>query len=327
MNSKNIAILVTVLMFGMVIIGQALTYYAVPDRFGASADASGSEIAYTVSTNSAVAYTVLAYDDAKEVERLFIYYDEGYAVYGITHDQQDRYIRQTTVELATRGFAGEINIVNAAGLYDALNDYAEGDAVLMTSGVLPSTVYSDTENKMFEWVGDGGTLYWIGYAIGAKYADGKDLADAPPTYQADIFGVGDCILMDDVRSSERSTDPLSSGLMLNNNNLEFGLSFDKISGAKSLGFEHKGYGSAVLVEIGDGMICVLGGGQGATERVSISQIISSGVTASSSVIDSVSGTIVRNTVTGTMDTAGASGVGIQIRIGEPNTVFARTFFF
>jgi hypothetical protein len=324
-------------LFAVMFIGQALTYFAVPNRYDASAELSGSEITYTISTNSAVTYTVLVYDNAKETERLFIYYDESYAVQGVTHAWQDRFIRQTISELSARGFTGEIDIVNADELSVALAGSAgEGDAVLMTSGVLPATVYSDTENKMFDWVDAGGSLYWMGYAIGAMYAVGNELRDALPTYRTDIFGADDCILLDQMRSAERSADPqnsaLSSGLMLNNNNLQFGLNADEINSAgvhaaRSLGFEHEGYNSVVLVERGDGMICVLGGSLGSAERVSVSQLISSGITASSLLIDSAGGSIVRNTVTGTVDVTGGSDIGIHIRMGSPNIVYARTFFF
>jgi hypothetical protein len=332
MNVKNVAILVTVLMFTAVVIGQALTYYAMPNRYDASADASGSDVTYTVSTNSSVTYTVLAYDDAKEIERLFIYYDEGYAAYGVTHAGLDRFIRQTIAELGVRGFTSEISIVNAVELRDALDDRKDGDAVLVTSGVLPVTVYSDTENKMFKWVEDGGSLYWIGYAIGALYADGKDLFDAASSYQSDIFGADDCILMDAATSTARSADPLSAGLLLNNNNLIYGLNVDAVNDdagvlvARSLGFEHEGYSSVSLFEKGNGLICVLGGMPGGEERISVTQLISSGVTFLSDLIDSTGGSIVRNTITGTMDISGHSDVGVHIRMGEPSAVYARTFF-
>jgi len=331
--SKNKILILTAVLFAAILIGQALSYYAMPNRYDASAELSGSDITYAMNTNSAVTYNVLVYDNAKETERLFIYYDESYAVYEVDHEWQNRFIRQTIAELGTRGFAGEISIVNADELSDALDDLKEGDAVLMTSGVLPATVYSDTENKMFVWVEGGGSLYWIGYAIGALYAVGKDIADDPIYTTADIFGVDDCILMDDVRATRRSADPLSSGLMINNNSLMYGLNADAITSvtgvnAISVGFENDdGYCSVSLVEKGDGMICVIGGLLWDTGRVSVSQLISSGVTASSSFIDDASGSIVRKTITGTMDVSGSSDVAVHIRMGEPNTVYARTFFF
>jgi len=329
--SKNKILMLTAVLFAVMLAGQALTYFAMPNRYDASADISGPDVTYTISTNSAVTYTVLVYDNAKGTERLFIYYDESYAVYGATHAWQDRFIRQTIAELGTRGFAGEIVIVNAAELSDALDDLKDGDAVLMTSGALPATVYSDVENKMFDWVENGGKLYWMGYAIGALYADGKDLFDAAPSYQADIFGADDCILTDAVKSTTRSADPLSAGLMLNNNDMIYSLNADAVNDAgvltaRALGFEHEGYSSVSLVEKGDGMICIVGGSIGSEGRSSVSQLISSGVTTSSSFIDGVSGSIVRNTVTGTADVSGHTDIGVHIRMGEPNIVYARTFF-
>jgi len=73
------------------------------------------------------------------------------------------------------------------------------------------------------------------------------------------------------------------------------------------------------------MICVLGGSLGSAERVSLSQLISSGVTVSSELIDMAGGPIVRDTVTGTIGAAGPD-TGVHIRMGEPNIVYARTFF-
>jgi hypothetical protein len=325
-------LMIVAILFAAMFVGQTLTYFAVPNRFDISVDASGPEITYTISTNSAVEYTALAYDNAGEVERLFIYYDEGYAVYDATHEEQNRFIRQVIAELSTRGFAGEITIVNAEELSGALDaEFRKGEAVLMTSGVLPATVYSDVENKIFEWVRKGGNLYWMGYAIGAMYADGSDLAEVS-SYQERIFGTYDCIMMGSEMSIERSADPLSSGLMLNNNNLIHGLNAYAINNAglaaRSLGFGNSdGYGSVSLVEIGDGMVCVLGGSLGSAERASVSQLISSGITVSSNIIgDVVNGSIVRNTVTGTIGAADP-GIGVHIRMGEPNTVHARTFFF
>jgi len=329
--SKNKALMLAAVLFAAVFIGQAFTYYAVPNRYDASAEFSGPAVNYTVSTNSAVEYTVSVYSDASEVKRLFIYYDESYAVYGTTHAGQDRFIRQMISELSVRGFTG-VFVVNATELSDTLDASAgTGDAVLMTSGVMPDTVYSETESKMFDWVETGGNLYWIGYAIGAKYAVGGDLKDVP-AYQEDIFGADGCILMDSVRSTERSADPLSSGLMLNNNNLMYSLNTDAIAAgdlglkARSLGFEQNGYGSVSLVEIGSGMICVLGGHHGSAERSSAAQLISSGITVSSELIGIAGGPIVRNTISGTMDIVGYTDVGVHIRMGEPNTVYARSFF-
>jgi hypothetical protein len=323
---KNTVLILTAALFAAILIGQALTYFAVPNRYDAHAEFSGSEVTYTISTNSAVEYTVLVYDNAQEVERLFIYYDESYAVYGVTHDWQNRFIRQTVAELAVRGIT-DVTIVNAKGLSDALDANPHG-AVLMTSGILPDTVYTDTNNRMFEWVDGGGTLYWIGHAIGERYASGTQISSVAG-YQMAIFGVDDCIMMSSERSVVRSDDPLGSGLMLNNNDVRFGLNVDKLkatgSDARSLGFEYEGYSSVSLVNKGGGMICVIGGGLSKTERVSIAQLISSGVTVSSELIDTVSGPIIRNTVTGTIEATG-SDIGVHIRMGQPNIVYAKTFF-
>ena len=327
MPKRNVVIFIAILIFGAIVFGQALAYFAVPYKYEASVVVTDhGEIEYTVSTNSAVEYTVLAYSNAEKVERLFIYYDESYAVHGVTHSHQNNFIRQTIAELAVRGFKN-VSIVNAAELSDILDEFTEGDAVLVTSGLLPDTVYSAGNNKIFEWVGSGGILYWIGYAIGAMSASGNDKSTLIG-YQTNIFGDDNSVLMQPARSAERSQDPLGSALTLNNNNAVYGLRTageDPIPNSRSLGFEHEEYSSVSLVESGHGMICVIGGSLGATERASVSQLISSGVTVSSELLWTISGSVVRDTVTGTTEVTG-SAVGVHVRMGEPNTVYARTFF-
>jgi hypothetical protein len=169
MLRKHAALIVTVLIFVAIVAGQALAYYAVPYRYDASAAGGpgSNDLTYTVSTNSAVDYTVAVFDNARPADKLYVYYDEGHAVYGTTHASQKYFISQTLAELRIRGFTNT-ETVNAEQLVDIVSAYRPGDAVLMTSGVLPAAVYSDSNNGIFDWVAAGGTLYWTGYAIGAK---------------------------------------------------------------------------------------------------------------------------------------------------------------
>lgn len=330
----NAALVVTILVFAGIVAGQTLTYFAVPNSYSANAGIQGSDIVYEVSTNSSVNYTVLAYDNAKEADRLFIYYDESYAVRGITHKDQKKFISQTISELKIRNFRGTTETVNAERLGEIVGSpYVPGDAVLMTSGVLPDTVYDNGTVDIFDWVKDGGSLYWIGQNVGAEVAAGKTVSDVPG-YQTVIFGA-ECINPSEKtqRATVRSDDPLSKALMIDHDDVRYGLDVN-MSNALSLGFEYeyegKAYGSAVLAGIGGngGMICVLGGSPNDTLRTSLAQIISSGVSNASELIESVNGSLVRNKATGTLDvSAGTGEIGVHIRMGSPNLVYARTLFF
>jgi len=331
MLKKNAALIVTVLIFAVILAGQTLSYYAVPYRYSACADVTAAYdgIDYSVSTNSSVTYTILAYDNARPAEKLYIYYDESYAVFGTTHRIQEEYISQLTVELRIRGYT-DTETVNAARLSEIVSSgYNAGDAILITSGVLPADVYDgDTNLAIFDWVSSGGSLYWAGYAIGAKYADGKDLADVP-SYQMNIFGEDDRILTEQMRSGERSDNELSKALAISYTGVTYGMSIT--SGTLSLGFEceynGKVYSSASLTGHGSGMICVMGLVDDPT-RAAMAQVISSGVSPSSGLIGTDSGTMVRSSVSGTISWDGVrTDVAVQVRMGDPNTVYARTFFF
>ncbi|MCL2786366.1 MAG: hypothetical protein FWD81_04010 [Methanomassiliicoccaceae archaeon] len=329
MVKKDAALVIMVLIFSMIIVGQALSYFAVPYNYGASAETTSDGVMYTATSNSSVSYTVLAYDNAKPIDTLHIYYDASHAVYGTSHASQKSFISQLSAELEIRGFVGSVKVTDAAGLLEVVDAaYEPGDAILITSGVLPKGVYDgETNFKIFDWVRDGGSLYWAGYAIGGKYADGKTLMDAPATYQSDIFGVPDSILTEQRTSTERSGD-LSKALMLSRTNVTYGLNVTAVPDTLSVGFEYTAgsgdvYSSIALTQYDDGMICVMGG----MSRTSIAQIIASGITPSSTLIGTDGGSLVRGGVAErTIPLSGETDVAVQIRIGDPNVVYARTIF-
>ncbi|MCL2607748.1 MAG: hypothetical protein FWD92_04260 [Methanomassiliicoccaceae archaeon] len=330
MLKKNAALIVTISIFAMILLGQTLAYFAVPYKYDASADITDTGVGYTVSTNSSISYTVLAYDNSRPVNVLYIYYDENYATFRITHETQQKFILNLIVELRIRGFT-DVNIVNAKELSDIVSSpYVKGDAILITSGVLPSTVYQGQTNEgIFKWVSEGGSLYWAGYAIGALYADGKDIVNVP-AFQQNIFGMPDSILMRAAVSTERSGEELSKALMLSYNNVTYGLNVSKIPGALSLGFEFENergvFSSISLVEYGDGMISVMGR-TNTESSTAVAQMIATGVSPTSSLIGMDGGSLVRGTDAGTISwTDGENIVGVQIRMGDPTVVYARTFF-
>jgi len=334
MIKKNTALIVTVLIFSMILIGQALAYWAVPYKYGADAEIDADGVEYSVSSNSSVNYTVLAYDEARPVGKLYVYYDESYAVQGTTHKEQKAFNSQMVAELRIRGFT-DTEVINADKLSDIVSSYKAGDAILITSGVLPKDVYDgDTNFKIFDWVNDGGSLYWMGYAIGAKYADGKTLMDAPADHQQKIFGVAagvDCILMENERPTKASDNELREALMLTHAGIMYGMNVTA-TGALSLGFEFESvsddiYSSISLFESGDGMICVMGRINDNPVRMSMAQVIASGVSPSSELIGIDSGSLIRGgCATGTISwSTPKTDVAVMITMGSPNIVYARTF--
>lgn len=328
-------LIIAALVLSAIVIGILLTYVVTPSYGARVSEDTDGGLEYKISTSSATEYTVTAFDNARSVNKLYIYYDENYAVCDTVHEWQRTIISEMTVELRIRGFVNT-EFVDADRLKEVVDaGYVPGDAIFVASGALPSTVYTGhAGDGMFKWVSDGGSLYWMGYAIGAVFADGKEIIDVAG-YQEEIFGISDCILMDkETRSAERSANPLSGSLALNYDHMAYGLSVTALSGVSSLGteYEYDGgtYGSITLIGRGDGMICVVGL-LTHPAKTTMAQIISSGVSESSEMITgSVHGKLIRNSVTGTIDHSvltGRTNVAVNIRMGEPNIVYARTFFF
>jgi hypothetical protein len=328
---KNIALIVTLLTVTTIVLGQALIYVHVPDNYSAHADIKAKSADISVSTDSSICYTAIAFDDARPVGMLYIYYDDDYAVFGTTHAGQWSFISQTVSELRMRGFT-DTKIVNAAELAVIVSTYKEGDAILISSGVLPNTVYQTSGADIFKWVADGGSLYWAGYAIGEKVAEGKTVKSVA-NYQNSIFGKNNVILTDAKTSSVRSSDSnakmLGEALMITHNNVTYGLRTSgsgALTAALSLGYEYNGFSSLALVAKGNGMICVVGSFD-SSARTSLAQVISSGVSERSDLLAMKSGTLVRGSATETLQWGSSHGkVAVHIKMGTPNVVYARTFF-
>ncbi len=59
-----------------------------------------------------------------------------------------------------------------------------GSILLFASGVLPSTVYSATQNRLLPWIRAGGVVVWVGAPIGAYTGEPVDPLRSPAQAQA-----------------------------------------------------------------------------------------------------------------------------------------------
>ncbi|MHB1435320.1 MAG: hypothetical protein ACYCPN_05345 [Thermoplasmata archaeon] len=84
-----------------------------------------------------------------------------------------------------------IDRVDASALASLLAQApATGSILLCASGVLPSTVYSATQNRLLPWIRAGGIVVWIGAPIGAYTGTPVDPLQSPAQAQAVPGGEG-----------------------------------------------------------------------------------------------------------------------------------------
>jgi hypothetical protein len=114
-----------------------------------------------------VTHTLFVRNASPTFPTLYFYYDGEYPTsysnvvdfFGLHQHLQD--------VLAQRGVSANFSLLNATALQRFLLDpRTHGDLLVIASGALPYTVYTNTTDLLSPWIRAGGTLVWIGDRIG-----------------------------------------------------------------------------------------------------------------------------------------------------------------
>lgn len=97
---------------------------------------------------------------------IYIYYDEKYPSSFSSDFAEVGLIDHLGFLLESNHYQGEITIVNATELKKVLQNNPQS-IVIMTSGVLPDTVYGNETNLVTPWLDQGGIMFWVGDEFGA----------------------------------------------------------------------------------------------------------------------------------------------------------------
>jgi GPI transamidase subunit PIG-U len=96
---------------------------------------------------------------------VFIYYDPMFPAFGNEQRGWIGVLDHLPAELSLRGYAGEINTVNATQLRQVMTENLTS-IIVIPSGVFPSTVQNATGGLVGRWLRSGGTLVWMGGPFG-----------------------------------------------------------------------------------------------------------------------------------------------------------------
>ena len=173
-------IALAVIILAIIVIGEAVVYTSDYTDYSAEVSFSGGDLTYSVSADGSKEYDVVIMDNGSygNVSKLYLYYDTSYPTdykeatvpVGAKELDQEYYLEQMVYLLEYRNFHN-VEYVDAEGLRDVMESSPEGVGILMTSGVLPDTVYTGSEDDpIFKWIQSGGSLYWVGNLIGQSYA-------------------------------------------------------------------------------------------------------------------------------------------------------------
>ena len=330
---------VAVVLVSMIFIGEALTYSSGVNRYDSSAERNGDSVDYSLSSNGTNDYSALLIENHgfKRVDRLVIYLDEDYiGNYGwaeslvpVAPIDAPYNAEQTERSLKLRSF-DNVTVCNRQGLVDYIQETGvdpKGCGILSLSYSLPGEIYSgDAHDPLMEWIGNGGSLYWVGSIPGSLYY-GEGGLTVVENAQELFFGCSDCINTDEALTPDTMEDRFTRSMCLLGYELYLGVDTSKLPvgrGFRAMGCMKDTTYAYALVQYGDGMIVQSAAVKFRIEQFEdISQIIASGTCYRSDVAGYDEGKVTRNTVRGSFATA--DGDVIYLFIGRAYTVYGRTY--
>ena len=332
-------VLLSVIICAVVLAGELMAYAPGVYSYGADAELEDGAVTVSVSSSGADIFSAVIMDNGTHPApaQIYVYSDDRYgdslsdaeAAIGLSGIDMSYSIDQMCRLLNVRGF-DNIRVCDDQQLLDAITeDIGSHEQIskglLVMSYALPESIYSGSDDSLlFDWIEQGGYLYWMSSPAGMFYHGENGLVTVDNNQE--LFFGKDCMNMDDVitgPSSPMYADGLTDALALKWNRMLYGLDTSGLEGAVSMGFSQDGYSSVSMVPFGDGMVCVLGGTQDKYQREDMAQIIASGVSCYSQVIDTWSGDVTRGTAGSSFEVPAGADISVYVFIGGVYVVYGR----
>ncbi|MCL1811772.1 MAG: hypothetical protein FWG41_06140 [Methanomassiliicoccaceae archaeon] len=316
-----------------VVFGEFIAYSPGMHTYSAEAERNGDSVDFQITSSVSSVYSAVAFDNGGYAAPLtiYIYKDESYYEFmdeavdsaGISPVDIGHAADQMVLLLGSKGIM-DSHICDSSELAELMAEDGRSKGLVVLSYALPESIYSgNAADPLFRWLSEGGSLYWLGGPIGRFYTTDEELVVVDDNQE--LFFGKKCINPGgtDIAFSVIDGDGLTDGLYLKWNRVAFALNTDGIPGAKAIGFSQDGYSSVSMVPYGGGMVCVFGGACNRNLYDDATQVIASGVSCYSEVIEIKTGTVNR-TVHDSIDTQGYGGnIVLYVSIGGYYTIYGR----
>ena len=322
-------VIIAVFVIVLVGIGEVGAYYSYTNNYGSSVQWTSSGLEYSVNSNGSDGYKVVAMNHSEPLSELCFYLDSEFdsnlskarEVDTVLGYNQNHAVNQMMRHTQFRGLENT-RALDESGLFDYLSSTLsdpKGKGVMVIGYELPSAVYSGhSTDLLFEWIDNGGTLYWAGSEIGKFYSEAGVLHSVSNNQEL-FFGVSECVYKGTQKATE--TDGVfCRALSLQNSRMNNALSA-AIPNSLAIGYFCEGYASVSLVAHGLGTVCVFSGDLSLTQYDDMAQVISAGITPHTTLADCQAGDV-RGTVNGHVSAPSDSA---YIYIGGVNTVYGRAY--
>lgn len=287
MNRSQIGPIMLLAVVGIILIGEVVVYGMDTRNYSSDVEWSSEEVDVNIHSSLNDTYSVMLNENTLKLERLFIYIDPDYSknvdvaenLTDIIELDPEYDADQLMRNLELRNFknvsvCGPSDISNILETYDPMST-----GIVCMAYALDKQIYgSGPSSKLVEWVRNGGTLYWVGSVIGELCYDD----------QGNIVQVSDgYLLVGDARqntNSAKADRSVGVPLSLRNTDMMLGATVDSSSQCLQLGWSDGVFSTMTFYSRGSGNVCIVGGDLERSNVNDLSQIISSGICAKTSVV-------------------------------------------
>jgi len=332
-------VLLSMVLCAVVLAGELMAYGPSVHNYSADAQIEEGSFNISVSASDAENYSAIIMDNGAHPAptQIYIYLDDRYNeslrdvtdAIGLKGIDMGYAIDQMCKLLKIRGF-DNIQVCDDEQLLNAMTEDMNGPmskGLLVMSYALPESIYSGSaDSLLFDWMGHGGSLYWMSSPIGMFYHGENGLVTVENSQE--LFFGKDCMNMAFAGLALSAIDAggLTEALALKWNRVLYGLDTSGMDGAVALGFSQDGYSSVSMVPFGNGMICVAGGIYDRYQREDMAQLIASGITCYSQILEIRSGDVIRGTAEFSCEVPdGSDGLSAYVYLGGYYVVYGRSF--
>ncbi len=287
MRSSDAVSTIFIAFILVIVSGMAITFMD-PYEYWSEVSSNDDGFDYTVGSSGSADYSILSIKNGEfnPPDEIYVHYDEAYGV-AEGYCSEETY-EDMIEELRIRGIIAT-GLDSDLLLELMLDPDATGKAVVFITGALPRTIYSGSpDDVFFQWFERGGSVYWIGHSMGKYIGNGDGTISEVPSWRSLFFGEGH---MNDGGSDEHGEELVSDIallLCLYSSGVGYGLSSDIPNSLEMSFVDDSGFSASSLVKFHNGQIGVIGASFSDASRTDLAQMISSGMTYDSEIVDKTS---------------------------------------
>lgn len=290
---RNVTIVCGSALVLMIVLGQILLPLGHTTEIDVEYDGS---INFTIDTDYSTYYSAVSLDngDVPPSSRYIALFDDGHEWF-VSDSYIDNALSHLEKSMSDAGL--DMEIMETDDVRDVMNggpEHGQGvTTIIFMTGSLPSELYDGTEDcLLIEWLEKGGNIVWANGPIGKYVSTSVECVDIGDRSSL-LFGVEGAVKDSDGACFDTGlyTDSISDLLRVYysecTNGIEMGLQEDQLT----LDYQVDGYGATTLMRYwdGTGMLTVFGGAVDHHYVPYVTQILLSGITYDTVVIDHVTG--------------------------------------